>query len=82
MAGYAQVVAVPAAVVAAHRSAPVRVADFWVVLLWGFGGSCRRFEECIGYTQYHLPKNAEDANRASLAARMAFSSLDMRSSCK
>ncbi len=47
--------------------------------------SCGNFHppgEHIDYTKDHLPENAEVATRASRAARMAFSSLDMRSLCK
>ena len=47
----------------------------------GCAESCRLFVERIGYTSYHLPKKIgllpkkEDAIPASLAARIAFSSL-------
>lgn len=53
--------------------------------IYGFCGMCRRVLVHIGYTIYHLPilspalESREEASVASLAARMAFSSLLIRS---
>lgn len=52
-------------------------AHFGEVLLSGFVGMSRPLGVYIGYTWTHLPKKV-DANFAILAARMAFSSLEIR----
>ena len=55
--------------------------DLWAVidgvLPSGFGGMSRPLGVYIGYTWTHLPKKVE-ASLAILAARMAFSNLEMR----
>ncbi len=55
------------------------------ILSPGFGDRFRRFGEYIGYTCHHLPTPAfknTDAAPATLAARMALSSLVTRSRLK
>ena len=55
---------------------------------YGFVGMSRLVEEHIGYTIYHLPENSPefpkkvDARLASFVARIAFSSLEIRSLLK
>ena len=72
-------------------AAPVVVHDAVVVALKrdrrsGFSGMCRPVVEYIGYTCLHLPEkngrlppSAVDATAAIFAARMARSSLEIRS---
>lgn len=57
-------------------------------LPFGYVGRSRQLGECSGYTKHHLPENNpefprnEEASPASLEARIAFSSLAIRSLLK